>query len=166
MFRTSDVFLFVFLVFVSSLPSSAVYADLLISVTEVGEDVVVTAEGALNIEILNFLETTQANDIFVDADTARLFSGADGFAAVDRYEVPQGPASFGPGVGARFADLGSGDRVGIVGTGAGSSELYLPVGYSSGDAISSSMTFENETIDSLGLVDGLYVFDWGNDSAR
>ena len=136
-------------------------ADLLISITEVGDDVVVTAEGSLNIDLLTYIDTVPANDIFVDADSARVISGTAGFASVDRYNVPQGPTSFGPGIGASFADFGSGDRVGILGSGTTESELLLPAGFVSGDSISSSMTFLNETISSLGLNEGTYMYSWG-----
>jgi hypothetical protein len=63
-----------------------------------------------------------------------------------------------------FADTGSGDLVGInvfdVLDGI-NGLLFLPQGYVSGAALSDSMTFNNATFASLGVIPGTYVWTWG-----
>jgi hypothetical protein len=51
-----------------------------------------------------------------------------------------GPTSFGSGVAAASADTGSGDLVGI---GVLSGIIFVPQGYVSGSALSSSATWNN-----------------------
>jgi hypothetical protein len=53
---------------------------------------------------------------------------------------------------------GSGDVVGISGS---AGFLAVPLGYGSGTALSDSMTFNNATFASLGLMPATYVWSWG-----
>ena len=84
---------------------------------------------------------------------------------VDRYDgLFTGPTNFGSGL-ATSASSGSGDLVGInlfdVLDGIGNGLLFLPQGYVSGAALSDSMTFNNATFASLGVMPGTYVWTWG-----
>jgi hypothetical protein len=53
----------------------------------------------------------------------------------------------------------SGDFVGISGVGP---DLFVPLNYISGAALSDSMTFNNATFASLGVTPGTYVWTWGD----
>ncbi len=70
-----------------------------------------------------------------------------------------GPARFGSGAQV-VADSGSGDTVGLI-SGHG---LYVPVGYTSGAALSSTSTYDNTDLATLGLTPGTYVSTWSNGS--
>lgn len=90
--------------------------------------------------------------------------GGIGFGSITgvdslKFQLPSVPmASYGAGP-ARFADLASGSVFGI-GSSSGMGELSVPTGYVSGSALSSSMTFLNSTLVSLGLSPGSHVISW------
>jgi hypothetical protein len=72
------------------------------------------------------------------------------------YSIPE----FGSGRAVHLADSGSGDMVGI------SIQDYFPIfqvpaGYVSGNLLSDTSTYANQTFASLGLTPGTYVYDWG-----
>jgi hypothetical protein len=52
--------------------------------------------------------------------------------------------------------------VGILGFVGLPSELAVPQGYVSGNALTDSMTFDNESFASLGVTPGTYVWSWGD----
>ena len=57
-----------------------------------------------------------------------------------------------------YATSGTGDKVGVRGTGA---VLYVPQGYISG-SLSATNTWSGQTIASLGATPGTYVWSWGS----
>lgn len=78
---------------------------------------------------------------------------------VDLYTGFTGPMSFGgQGQPNPFATSGSGDLVGINGI---FNRLAVPQGYVSGDPLSDTSTYDNQTIASLGATPGTYVWTWG-----
>ena len=81
---------------------------------------------------------------------------------LDGYFGFTGPTSFGSG-GIFFPNTGSGDFVGINQSSRDgvSGVLLVPQGYVSGAALSDSMTFNNATFASLGVIPGTYVWMWG-----
>jgi len=54
----------------------------------------------------------------------------------------------------------SGDTVGIAGSLG--QQLFVPVGYVSGNPLTDSMIFNNATFASLGVTPGTYVWSWGD----
>jgi hypothetical protein len=68
------------------------------------------------------------------------------------------PASFGTG-GGQPQDFGSGDFFGVFNI--TETSLMVPSGYTSGTFISASMTFTGQTISSMNLTPGVYVYSWG-----
>lgn len=133
-------------------------AALIINVNEVGSDVVVTAAGTLNLTALSGNESEVTGGIiWAAAIVGSVISvGSPSSIPVDEYQLVSGPASF--GTGAMFqADSGSGDLVALATNGW----IVVPAGYISGAPLSSTSTFEDESLDSLGLTTGSYVYSWG-----
>ena len=83
----------------------------------------------------------------------------------DAYTGFTGPASYGSGA-PNGATTGSGDGVGIAGSGAGVAGfngeplLFVPVDYVSGGDLSDSATYDNATLASLGVTLGTYTWTW------
>jgi hypothetical protein len=73
-----------------------------------------------------------------------------------------GPRNFGPGDPAT-ADQSAGDIVELY-AGIGNQQLYVPVGYVSGDPLVNSSVYLNSTFASLGMTPGTYVYTWGSDA--
>jgi PEP-CTERM motif len=133
-------------------------ASVLIDIYQTGGNVVATGSGTIDLTGLTF-----------DFSAAVGGMGAvvpfDGIAAVgpdnvaDVYTGVSGPASFGPGA-TTFGSSGSGDAFGVAASLLPSPVLFVPEGYVSGTALSGSSTFASETIASLGLAPGTYVYTW------
>ena len=70
-----------------------------------------------------------------------------------------GPSSFGTGP-VSFPHIVSGDRFGT-GNNNSAREVYVPVGYTSGEMLSGSSTYVSQTFSSLGITPGTYVWSWG-----
>ena len=68
-----------------------------------------------------------------------------------------GPATFGSGPQI-LASTGSGNTVGVI----ANDGIYVPSGYVSGSALSSSATWNSETLADLGLTPGTYTWTWGS----
>ena len=131
-----------------------------VTLAQVGSDVVETGSGAVNLTGLTLDTTGLGLFAIMRPDLALLSSGQGGGVPIDFYMGFTGPASFGSG-GQTNASTGSGDFVGIfVGI---FGDLVLPQGYVSGAALSSSATWNNATLASLGVTPGTYEWTWGTD---
>ena len=123
---------------------------------EVGSNVVANGSGAINLTGLTFTGLTSSsagmNPSIADLAVAT--------GLQDQYQGFSGPLSFGPG-GIIFANSNSGDAVTLIGGMTSFSGLFVPQGYVSGGALSSSSTYNNATFDSLGVTPGTYVWSWG-----
>jgi hypothetical protein len=124
-----------------------------VTLEQVGSNVVATGSGAIDLTGLTFELTTTESGGVVYPSLGTIFTGTTSLADVDEF-FGISSTTFGSGV-ARFADSGSGDRVGISGA------LFVPHGYMSGAALSDSMIFNNATFASLGVTPGTYVWTWG-----
>lgn len=83
---------------------------------------------------------------------------SDGYTPITVYTGISGPSSIGSG-GYFYADSGSGN---IVGIGGDVNNLAVPVGYVSGSELGTSTdTWNNATLTSLGIMPGTYVYRWG-----
>ena len=135
-----------------------------ITIDQDGSNVVGTGSGSINLTDLTFEGTY--NEI---GGAISGFQGAVGLGAPlsllsnygDGYEatLTGSPADFGPG-GAAIADSGSGDLVEIYPE--IDPDIFVPIGYVSGDSLSDTSTWDNTTIAGLGLTDGSYTYDYGN----
>ena len=134
-------------------------AGYIVTLQQVGSDVVATGTGAIDLTDLDFV-ATGAYGTGMNPSAAVLRTGL-GTASSDLYSPTSGffigPTSFGGGSGSG-ATLGTGDFVGI---NDASVLLWVPVGYGSGDPLSSSSTWSGATFASLGVATGTYEWTWG-----
>lgn len=135
--------------------------SLIISVLEVGADVVVSGSGSVN---LTSLTLTSAGaplgalaNLMNPNDGVVISSGSTSDNS-DTYSGFTPTTGFGTNVNSGAASS-IGDLFGIS---TQTNDIYLPAGYTSGSPLNGSMTFTSETYTSLGLVNGLsYQYNWG-----
>jgi hypothetical protein len=136
-------------------------ADIKFTIEQVGNDVVTTGAGAIDLTGLKFLlnETEEAG---LSGGFATVATGPAASAPIrtstDEYTGVTGPTSFGIGLVQRIPTTGQGDYVGVSGAGG---TLFLPQGYTSNTHIMSTDTYSNKTISGLGLATGIYTYTWG-----
>src|SRR5215831_8237540 len=116
-----------------------------VTLKQMGSNVVATGSGAINLTGLTFFGLTDLSSL-MEASLGQINAGQLGLAA--GYTGFTGPTSFGSG-GLFFANAGSGDLVGISGAPHFSEFIFVPAGYVSGNALSSSATWNNATFASL-----------------
>jgi hypothetical protein len=129
-----------------------------VTLQQIGSNIVATGGGAIDLTGLTANSFGNNYNLAIEASSGLIETGA--FASkVDLYTGSTGPTSFGRG---RFfaANTGSGDYVGIVGF-LSQGQLFLPQGYFSDTALSSSATWNNATYASLGVTPGTYIWSWG-----
>lgn len=147
---------------VGGLSVSSAQAGYILTLQQVGPDVVATGSGPLDLGGLSF----QFNTGLFPGLTPSLPAAGTGptpAALTDAYEYTApfaGPANFGPGTGTG-PDSGFGDPVGIFTPNFGNGFLFVPVGYVSNNPLSDRMRFNNATFSSLGVTPGTYEWSWG-----
>jgi hypothetical protein len=134
-------------------------AEFIITFTQNGANVDATGSGRLNIAALAFNHSDTGNP-FVQGTFAIVQLGASG-GPLDDYTGFTGPSSIGPG-GPFPASSGTGPIVGILDVPSIAQFVVTPQGYISGTSITSSATWDNATISSLGLAPGTYEWTWGS----
>jgi protein with PEP-CTERM/exosortase system signal len=138
--------------------SSPAQAGYIITVQQVGPNVVATGSGALDPTGLDKLRFPFAAAPAIRPDFGVIVTGSSILTnqLADHYTgAITGPSSFGSG-GFMLATTGTGDIVGIGGV-----QLLVPSGYVSGTALSSSATWNSATFASLGVTPGTYFWAWG-----
>lgn len=139
----------------SSLPPTSGFT---VTVAEVGSDVVWSGSGSLNLTDLTLSFTQDLGSGYQSTDAIWAI-GPNAPISCDFYElITTFPLTFGSGGIASTS--GTGSTVGILPSGANRS-LAVPQGYVSGTQISGSTTYVNQTISSMGLTPGTYVYSWG-----
>ena len=132
--------------------TSTAKAAYTIDVTQVGPNVIASGSGALDTANLtvNFFGSSFASpSIFWGSS---IFVGNSG--AIDRYNSPYGPSAFGTFV-ITNASSSTGAMVGLF----NNSWVGVPLGYVSGSNLgTSTATFDNATLASLGLTTGIYNY--------
>jgi protein with PEP-CTERM/exosortase system signal len=129
----------------------------LVTLEQVGSNVVANGSGAINLTGLTKASTLFGGPSGIEADIGFILTGLPSGGTFDGYFGFTGPMSFGSG-GFLAPNTGSGDFVGI---NALIGFLFVPEGYVSGAALSDSMTFNNATFASLGVTLGTYAWTWG-----
>ncbi len=140
--------------------SSAANAAIIINIQEVGPDVVGTATGTLDLTGLAD-QGTIALALAVRGTPGYFGGGSSG--SVQAYTGITGPADWGPG-SLTNASSSSGDLFAFNPRFNGSPRIFVPIGYTSNSAISSSSTFAGATLASLGLTEGTYLYNAPNDT--
>jgi hypothetical protein len=144
-------------------PSQAGY---IVTLQQVGPDVVATGSGAINLKGLKFSYSGSGNPGlrggFLGAlGTAFIFTGPTS-SSVNTYFGGTGPTRFGsPFSHTRPASSGSGDMVGIHVDFWGDVHITVPAGYVSGNALSDTAIYSGTTLAQLGVSSGTYVWTWG-----
>jgi hypothetical protein len=147
------------LIIISS-PAQAV--PYVVTLQQVGPNVVATGSGALDLTGLSYA-VTGAGGSGMEPSAAFIITGT--------YNEPDdlyrgsisGPTSFGSG-GFDFANrsTATGGLVGIAPVPFGvAPTVYVPGGYVSNSLVSDSATYDSATFSSLGVTPGTYVWNWG-----
>jgi hypothetical protein len=137
--------------------SSPAQAGYIVTLQQVGPNVVATGTGAIDLTGLSFVGTDPLDDPLINPFIGLIFTGASASLTVYNSLAITGPLSFGSGSGA-LASSGSGDLVGIFAFGP---SVNVPEGYVSGTLLSDSTTYNGATLASLGVTPGTYVWTWG-----
>jgi hypothetical protein len=133
-----------------------------VTIVESGGNVVMSASGSLNINDLTLVSPSSpaggsglgvSNATFIIGTTPVNYAQYSGFTST--------PSNFGTG-GGFGPTSASGDIFGCFYPGGPPHQLAVPVGYTSGTNISSTMTFNSQTFSSMGLVPGTYTYSWGS----
>ncbi len=133
-------------------------ASFLLTFVQVGNDVVATGSGTLDIQDLSGGDQANSGP-FVDPSYFTMIAGGPTGLYYLQNGTISGPANFGTG-GETMASAASGDKVGI-GIGLFQSCVLTPDGYVSGQHLSDTTTWDNTTIAGLGITPGAYKWTWG-----
>lgn len=127
-----------------------------VTIKEEGDNVIVSLSGNLNIEGLSIFNesATLAGPGSINPEFPELLmvGGSGNFTIYSAFVAPSlsfGPGSFTP------SEAHTGDVIGIFPL---SSFLYLPLGYTSGTFLSSTITFFDKTLAVLGVIPGMYTY--------
>jgi len=136
----------------SAAPAQAAY---IVTLAQVGSNVVATGSGTLDTAGLGSVGGS-SDFAQIDPSTGEIITGPALPASppIDIYTGVIGPASFGT---ERFTSASSGSG-NIVGINASANFLFVPSGYVSGGALADSATYDNQTFSSLGATPGTYVY--------
>jgi hypothetical protein len=130
-------------------------ADVTITITQQGSNVVATGSGTIDTTDLQF-EKGDSVSSGVNPGIGLLQLGPASSTGMTYYTGLSGPSSFGSTTMYEFASSGTGDAFG-----PGGSTIELPQFYTSGASLSSTITWTNETITGLTLTPGTYTWIWG-----
>jgi hypothetical protein len=138
----------------------SVRGSVVVTLSELGSDVVASGRGTLNLAALSF-QRSGGTISFITANVASIVLGpTSGFAA--GYSGISGPYDFGGGT-VLSATSGFGDVFGLLGQG-GTPLLTVPQDYTSGTDLLSRTTWVGKNFASLGVTPGTYVWTWGTGS--
>jgi hypothetical protein len=130
-------------------------ASILITIQESGSDVVATASGSADLGGLT--QSSSASRLAsVFASSASMGFGAIPQVTVPHYAIPVAPSSFGSGSFVP-ANSTSGQIFAIAGA-----HIYFPADYVSKTSFNSTATWNGQTLSTLGITPGTYVYSWGS----
>jgi hypothetical protein len=134
-----------------------------VTIVESGGNVVMSASGSLNINDLTLVNPSAGpfGNGGLGINNATFLLGTNGLSGAQYSGFTTTPSNFGAGAGA-VQTSASGDIFGVITPGAPPYLLTVPVGYTTGTAISGSQTFTGQTFSSMGLTPGTYTYTWGS----
>ncbi len=136
----------------------------IISIQEVGSDVVVTGSGSFDTTGLMTPSIDFPAPAHLIPDAAVVVLGGPSALGLEAYADVTGPAAWGPASELFFASSGTGLRFGVQGfraPGGGRAFLFVPQDYVSGDFLSGTSTYSGQSFATLSLTEGTYVYTWG-----
>lgn len=140
------------------LAAGAARGEYIVTLKQVGSNVVAAGSGSINLGDLTFVGLGVAR-AGLNPSTGDVLVGSTSAETVDVYGGITGPSAFGSGGISVAASSGSGGIVAIV---RQFGELSAPPGYLSGGSLSDSTTWDGETFSSLGVTPGTYKWTWGS----
>lgn len=145
-----------------AMPANAAFV---VTLTEVGSDVVATGAGSIN--------TTDLSNPYGDGAVGTTPQLSPSYAFLSLGPTSEiygeiwtgfsGPSAFGTDSSAYASGAGAGDLVGI--NGYGYTYVITPNDYVSGTNLSATDTFAGQSFASLGMADGSYIWTWGTGAA-
>jgi hypothetical protein len=141
-------------------------ASVVIDIFQHGGNVVAMGGGTIDLNGLSLFDSSAPSGApAVEPNVGVVFVGPD--VDIDAYTGISGPMSFGAG-GFTLGSSGSGDTFGVdaAPTIVNSSLLVVPTGYASGTALAGSSIYDGQTLASLGLTPGTYVYTWNSSPAQ
>lgn len=152
---------FLITIALSGFTSTAAHGAFIVSIQQVGNNVVATGSGTINTSALTQNSGSGGVIGFIESGIGLLDLAPFGGPVIPTHSWTGiiGPSNFGSNFFANDADFGNGDGVGVFGSG---NLLNLPIAYVSGATLSDSATWLNQTFSSLGVTPGTYVWTWGS----
>jgi hypothetical protein len=145
-------------------PTHSAPSGFSVTIVESGGNVVMSASGSLNINGLTLVNPSAGpfggGGIGI-ASAEFLMVRTSGLNGAQYSGFTTTPSNFGTGGGASSTSS-SGNTFGVLETVPGTKSLIVPIGYTTGTAISSTQTFSGATFSSLGLTPGTYTYTWGS----
>jgi PEP-CTERM motif len=141
-------------------------ASVVIDIFQNGGNVVAMGGGTIDLNGLTLFDSSAHSGApAVEPNVGLVFVGPD--ADIDAYTGISGPMSFGTG-GPTSGSSGSGDTFGVNAAPdiVNSSLLIVPTGYTSGTTLAGSSIYDGQTLASLGLTPGTYVYTWNRSPAQ
>jgi hypothetical protein len=155
---TRMTFVFVLVIMLSP-PARPANAGVIITITQVGSDVVATGSGTIDLTDLKQGQSPlQYSALNPTAEVAA--EGPTGANPSTEYEGIIGPHGFGDG-GPIHATTGTGDVFGVAGDVSPVDYIIVPPSYVSGTELSATDTYSGQTFSSIGLTPGTYTWTWG-----
>ncbi len=145
------------------LTCTAASAAVIVEIRQDGANVTATATGSLNVSspISSGTATVLPIIFYNNANDFSYVVGIGGGSSATAFTFPFATTT--PLNTVAIDQLSDSNTGGPVGVGSGG-VLYTPVGYVSDDPINSSSTWNNTTLQALGLSPGSYLFDYTTDS--
>jgi hypothetical protein len=145
--------------------SSSASAPMVVTMSEVGSNVVMTASGTINLAGLTLVSSSVGpfGNGGLGINNATFVCGASGSSGSSYSGFTSVPSNFGSGSGLGNSS-GTGQAFGVIIDMTPPYLLIVPTGYTSGANISSTQTFTGQTLSSLGLTNGTYTYTWSGGS--
>jgi PEP-CTERM motif len=140
--------------------SSSAKAAVIIDIFQQGSDVVTTGSGTIDLTDLSVGVSGVSVGSLLRPLSGQVYLGPTSAAPINLWAGISGPTSFGS-LSNNTPSSGSGDFFGVEGASGGL--IALATTYVSGGQLSATDTYSSETLSSLGLTPGSYVYTWGTD---